>query len=247
MFLDILTKIGLSDKESKVYLGLLELGAQPASTIAKKAEINRTTCYVILNSLIDKGLVTSYNKASIKYFSASEPDNLLEFIKAQKKRLERYSQELEENIETLYQIEQGNTAKPKLTVFEGFENTKNIYNDILEAKNLKAVTNSDEKPEKLRNFIDEEFDKQRIKKKISIKELQSENTNPKSKIREKLELKDAKTIPQKYKIKTDLYLYDNKISIIFYDNDKFSGVIMESPMLNRLAENTFNLVWDLLD
>lgn len=245
MFLDILTNIGLSEKESKVYLGLLELGTQPASTIAKKADINRTTCYVILNSLIEKGLVTTFNKASIKYFSASEPDNLMKFLKQQKKKLDRYSQELEDNIDNLYQIEQESTSKPKLIVFDGFESSKNIYNDILDAKEIFSIENTANRPEKLSKFLKDDFHKKRIRNKIPLKTLTSDEDNPESTIRAKMEIKETKVIPKKYANFVDTYIYGKKLSLIMYFNESYSGVIIESQMINNVAKNAFNIIWDL--
>jgi len=55
MLIQELQKLGLSDKESKVYLASLELGPAPIAAIAKQASVNRPTTYVIIESLIKKG------------------------------------------------------------------------------------------------------------------------------------------------------------------------------------------------
>ena len=39
---------GFTDKEARVYLTCLELGASLASTVARRAEVNRGTTYSIL-------------------------------------------------------------------------------------------------------------------------------------------------------------------------------------------------------
>lgn len=58
-----LQKLGLTQKEAVIYMATLELGiASPTSTIAKKANILRTTAYNILNSLVQKGIVVAYDK-----------------------------------------------------------------------------------------------------------------------------------------------------------------------------------------
>ena len=48
---ELLLQAGLSEKESGVYLGILELGRGTVSQISRKANINRTTGYDILDSL----------------------------------------------------------------------------------------------------------------------------------------------------------------------------------------------------
>ena len=56
--LEKLQKFGLSEKEAKIYLALLELGTATVSDIAEKAEINRSNTYVLLNSIAERDLVS---------------------------------------------------------------------------------------------------------------------------------------------------------------------------------------------
>ena len=54
-----LKELGLAEKEAKVFLASLELGSSAVQEIAKKAEINRATTYVIIEKLMKKGLMSS--------------------------------------------------------------------------------------------------------------------------------------------------------------------------------------------
>ncbi|MBS3097523.1 hypothetical protein J4209_01865 [Candidatus Woesearchaeota archaeon] len=73
---EALRKFGLSDREIKVYLALLELGEALASKIAEKTNTPRTLSYDILENLLKKGLVSYVIKSNKKYFSAFDPNNL---------------------------------------------------------------------------------------------------------------------------------------------------------------------------
>ena len=57
-----LQSFGLGEKETTVYIALLEIGKGTVSQISRKAGINRTTGYDILSSLANKGLVTISGK-----------------------------------------------------------------------------------------------------------------------------------------------------------------------------------------
>ena len=71
---EILQKFGLNPKAARVYLALLELGEPAAvTTIAKRAQINRTTTYDILTILIQRKLAIYYTHKSIQYYSAEKP------------------------------------------------------------------------------------------------------------------------------------------------------------------------------
>ena len=51
-----LQSLGFSEKEATVYVALLELGRGTVTEIARRAGINRTTGYDILDSLAGKGV-----------------------------------------------------------------------------------------------------------------------------------------------------------------------------------------------
>lgn len=76
-----LIKIGFSDKEIVVYLALLELGKRTVSAIARKAGINRTTVYDILETLISKKLVSISGKEPLQEYVAESPDNILSMLR----------------------------------------------------------------------------------------------------------------------------------------------------------------------
>ena len=76
-----LQKLGLSDKEAKVYLSSLELGPSPVQVIAQKAGVNRATTYVMIESLIGRGLMSSFEKGKKRFFTAESPDQLMTLLK----------------------------------------------------------------------------------------------------------------------------------------------------------------------
>jgi predicted DNA-binding transcriptional regulator len=75
---DSLQKIGLSDKEAKIYLALLKFGEASVSDIAEEGGIKRPTAYLILDELRKKGLVIKIPYAKKIMFKAKTPDDLYE-------------------------------------------------------------------------------------------------------------------------------------------------------------------------
>lgn len=71
-----LQNYGLSEKEARVYLTVLELGTSIASTIARRAELNRVTTYTILEEMIKKGTIISNVINNIKYYTSVHPETL---------------------------------------------------------------------------------------------------------------------------------------------------------------------------
>ncbi len=88
-----LKKIGLTEKQSRVYLSALELGYTSVKNIAQKAKISRPTTYKIIKELAEKKLIRVSDEKERKYFTAQSPDYLLGILKRQKKELEEKERE----------------------------------------------------------------------------------------------------------------------------------------------------------
>ncbi|MFZ2882675.1 MAG: helix-turn-helix domain-containing protein, partial [Candidatus Moraniibacteriota bacterium] len=117
MLLEKLQIAGLSEKEAKVYVAVLELGEATIAEITKKSKIKRSTIYDILNTLKEKGIIsqTRLNKRPI--FLAENPKKMLE-------KLEEKKRGLEEAVPELLSIMNLLDKKPKIRYFEGIEGVR---------------------------------------------------------------------------------------------------------------------------
>ena len=83
----ILSELGLSQREIKIYLSLLELGDSRVSPLVKASEVSNSKIYETLDKLIKKGLVSYYVKDNNKYYAAASPKTLLEMLEEKKSKL----------------------------------------------------------------------------------------------------------------------------------------------------------------
>ena len=128
---EVLVKIGLNDKEAKVYLAMLALGPATAYRIAPKAGIKRSISYVVLESLQSHGLVSVVPEGERKLFVASDPGKLLGEIEQKKELYKRFLP----NLEALY-LESSKKEKPQVQFFEGKEAVLGLYEKIYESKDV---------------------------------------------------------------------------------------------------------------
>ena len=84
---DLLTNLGLTKSEVRVYLGLLRFNASSASEISENTGIYRKNVYDALNRLIKKGLVSSAKVETKRIFYAANPQRLLEFLDVRKNEI----------------------------------------------------------------------------------------------------------------------------------------------------------------
>ena len=66
--------LGLNDKQSAVYIALLQLGKGSAYGIADKSGLKRPTTYVIVEELIAKGLAERIPRARKQQYRAISPE-----------------------------------------------------------------------------------------------------------------------------------------------------------------------------
>ena len=74
MDINILKKLGFSDKSALIYLALLRLGPASVRQLAKIAELNRGTVYENLKWLQEQRLVDFYEKDAKQFFVAEDPN-----------------------------------------------------------------------------------------------------------------------------------------------------------------------------
>lgn len=114
-----LNNIGLSDKEIDVYLALLEVDSSSVIDLSKKTKILRTSVYPIVDSLIEKGLISEVKKGKRIYFQADPPERIGFFIESQKSKLEEQSLLAEEFIPRLKGLSRAGGEKPIVKIYEG--------------------------------------------------------------------------------------------------------------------------------
>lgn len=132
----LLQQIGLSEKESKAYLIALKIGTNPASTIAKYTEYNRSAMYSILENLIKKGLIIKFEKNNIRYFTAVEPRYLLNYIEDKKRTLTHYKSAIDQKIPELEALKNPYQLIPNVKSFIGKEGIKKIMEESINQSKL---------------------------------------------------------------------------------------------------------------
>lgn len=76
-----LENLGLSEKEAKVYLALLELGQASAYKVAQKSGVKKPTTYVLLDELRQKELVVKMPGDKTQMFIAKSPEDFFNTTK----------------------------------------------------------------------------------------------------------------------------------------------------------------------
>ncbi len=114
-----LVELSLSEKEARVYLALLELGSAPVQEIAEKADVNRSTTYLALEALCERGLASSTTEQKRVMFTAESPERLRALASRERERLQSVEQRIEESLPTFMALFRNMNGKPQVRYFDG--------------------------------------------------------------------------------------------------------------------------------
>lgn len=243
-----LEKLGLSEKEAKVYLAALELGVAAVQKIAEKAKINRPTAYVILESLTKKGLVTTYMEGKKTLFTAEPPERLKLLLEKMEDDVRSKKAELTETMPQLKAIFNLAGNKPKVKFYEGIDgiNALNREDVVRTPANSTsyAFNNLDYLFHIMPNKVGKDVDI-RIKKKTAIKVIYTRKEGPLEDASDPAKLREARFVPR------EIFPFDATISInpgkevyIYNYEGSVCGLLIEDPGIANAMKAIWNLAWE---
>jgi sugar-specific transcriptional regulator TrmB len=241
--LQTLNEIGLTANEANAYIGLLSVGTNPVSVIAKKSAINRCTCYTILERLMNKGFVNSYIKDNITYYTAIEPKYLLEQLKNSRFELEDRISNLGNCIANFELLKKEYCGKPKVVFFEGVAGVQNVMEDTLNSKGIiRAYASLSELTDLLPDYWPSYY-RRRTERAIFVKSIYpADETSIRHKQRDKEELRESRLVPKEFDFHLDFLIYDDKVAITSLV-EKF-GVLIESHEMAESHKKIFDFIWE---
>jgi sugar-specific transcriptional regulator TrmB len=253
MLTEDLIDFGLSEKEAKIYVSLLKLEIAPVGEISKQAEINRSTSYVTLDSLIRKGFVTISNDKNIKRYSAVSPEALLRSAENSVIMCENIRKKIERIVPEMMALHKDTKQRPIVKIYEGRQGLINVFEHSLRTKEkLMRVCSSPENLGKtVFNYMQEYIGK---RYNLGIK---MRGIHPDTKRHRGLKFAldnlfgkqahgfDTSILlpPEKYHFPADLAVYDDTIAYMSGDHGGLA-VLIESKEIAEVMKNIFDLAWE---
>ncbi len=237
-----LIAIGLSENEAKIYLALLELGKGTVSEITRKANLNRTTGYDVLDGLVAKGLASVSGKEPKQEYVAESPDRIEALLK---RKLEQGEKNLEEikNIVPELKSMHNVAGRPKVRFYEGKQGLIEVYEDTLTShETIRAYATVDDMHRALPNYFPEYYHR-RASKGVAIKAIIPKTEIGKERAtHNKEEMRETALIPpDKYYFSPEINIYDDKVMIASH-REKL-GIIIESAEIADAMKIIHDLAW----
>jgi len=247
MLQTFLKSFQLTEKETKVFLKSLEMGALPASHIARVCEMPRNTVRSMLDVLVNKGLMVKSKRANTQYYATEKKENLMRMLKIKKLRtdeeidaqmrlLEEYGEELS--------ARHWATSRPRITFYEGSAGLEKVLEDTLTSKeSLRSWASYDAlmnvSPEYFANYF-----KRRAKKHIAMKSIHPDTPDARvGQARDHQEMRQSALVPaDRFNWAPEIQVYENKINITSW-KEKL-GIIIESQEIADAMKVIFDLSYE---
>jgi len=104
MFKQDIQRLGLTEKESRVYLTSLRIGPASMQVLARKAGIDRGTAYHVAQTLQEKGLFATVENGTRPQYRASNPRELYAHVERKKKEADAHFEAMKEMIDDLEEL-----------------------------------------------------------------------------------------------------------------------------------------------
>jgi sugar-specific transcriptional regulator TrmB len=234
--------LGFGEKEALVYMAILELGKGTVSQISRKAGINRTTGYEILDSLLNMGVINLSGKEPKSEYAAEPPELLVAHLKREAETASDRIKKAESFVPELLRI-YTTQNRPRIKYYEGTEGLKHVYEDTLTStEEIRAYATVDDMHKALPNYFPEYY-KKRAEKNISIRGIIPETEMSLERMTHNAEEKrEIAFVPaDKYYFSPEINIYDNKVMIASW-REKL-GIIIESEEIADAMKKIYELAW----
>lgn len=238
-----LQKIGLTDKESAIYVAGLQLGPSSIQDLADEAGIKRTTAYEVVKSLKEKNLINESTKGKRAIFIMEEPDNIALFLKQREKVFATILPEL-------IAIQNKDAKKPAIRIFEGQKGLEKIYDDMIKKPGeiLSLAAPKDLISPRMLDFLRADWEPRRIKSGIPLRRVNINLSGDKRRDGKILpkpeEFEQIKYLPaDDYPFTVGIYIYRKKVAFVSYQAQEMVGIVLRSPAVNLTMKAVFETFW----
>ncbi len=241
---EALQALGINEKESLVYVALLQLGRASAYSISEKSGLKKPTTYVILDELIKKALVYKIPRVRKQLYMARSPEQVFNMVE------ERFKM-AKEKLPELMAFAQSEQKKVNVMYFEGVNGIKQMLEHKIkemEGKELVGFYATDDNfnpdtKEEFDEYFKKEWNEKMLRLGISMRGIvpESPTMKPYRDVDEKYGRK-VKIIPK------ELYSSDTAIDVIgdivrIQDYKNTQGVLLENPDIAKTIREIFEMVW----
>ena len=225
-------RAGLTRVETKIYIGLLNLGPSLAGQISKYSGIHRRSVYDALDRLAEKGLVSYIVRNNRRYFQATNPNRLIEIVKEKEA-------EIQTAIPSLRELFTKTKVKEETLFYRGIDGLRSAFEDQLEERKEICIIGASPQAGEILRFYFRWYGKKRKQMHIKMKLIADESARGKI----TATLSEIKYLPSLGPAAMNIYA--DKVSIILWSKERPIAIIIKNKEISDSYRSFFEHMWKL--
>jgi len=235
---------GLSEKESLIYLDLQQNGESQTGKICERTKIPSSHIYSLLQTLLEKGLISYKLINNVKVFRASPPESLKNLFEEKESQIKEEKNKLLDIISNLNKSPLQTARLNDFRYFQGIRGIKSLYTEIINAwkpgEEYYIASAPLESFRKLEGFFVEIVHKKRIKDKVKLKMLINQNSDKYAPIRKNMPLTEVRYLD--LNTKTEYGVLNEYFFMITYAEEPY-GLLIKDHNFAQTYKLFFELLW----
>lgn len=144
--IEYLKQLELSELEAKLYLTLLQTGPVSVRDLASNVDVKRTTAYLYIDQLVEKGLVIKLVKGAKKLIAADDPKNLEALVQRKVKQADEVKKNFQNVLKDIKTSlpEFKNVDEAEIQYSKGKQALQRVYDEAMTSKELRVYANLNE-------------------------------------------------------------------------------------------------------
>lgn len=235
---EVLTSLGLNDKEQRVYLELLSRGPQTATPLGRSLQLPPTTVQAITARLHKDGYLATTKRKSRHVYDALDPTIF-------KRRLEEKIKDVTNILPLLQSLKNEENTSTTIRIYYR-ERMADIFHEALRAK--PAMIYEIVAAKELQEILGEKFHftRRRVAAGIPLKSLRVETREIKKYTTDihKKELREAKFLPRELTFHGNILFWGTTVAFFSAPAEGIACTI-KSASIREMIEQLFNLLWSV--
>lgn len=241
-----LSTLGITEEEVQVYINALETGSSTVLEYAQNTGIPRTTVYLLVDSLLIKGLLSEVIEGKRKRYIPASPKDLISLAKEKEAQFKKTAEGLEKEKSILDALYDRREGKPHIQYKEGVRSVEEVFKDSLEADQIYMFFTSEVGREVLGD-LGEQYYEQYMKRMIPTKQIiRSSDNNKTYKDNEQTSRNQIVLLDESMTSNTDFIIFNNQVVYITYKNAQPQLIIIEDMEIAYFEKIKYNLLFSSL-
>ncbi len=233
-----LEDLGLTEYETRAYIGLVSSGPSTAGDLSEVSEVPHSRIYDVLSNLEKRGWIESQSGRPARY-RAKPPSEILRLVKLKREeKFKEASENIKQELEPLYE-EEGEVERPDVWVIRGDQEILGRLEEMFTRAEIKILVSLPYFPAQSSEF--ENFLPILERKNLDIRLLTSEQ----NKITEKISSSSEIDVRIREPLFGGGVIVDGKeVLIVLESSGRRLGIWSDELGLAKYAEEYFEYLWE---